>query len=247
MVGKRVLKFIGKETITDRLDAAGYCPVPRVELQWNPSLEEARKALQASFLELVRDPFMGDGGRYRRRRFSRFRLQSSDLSLSPMAGTSIHQTLQDNPLNGGVTRTFEPLTAEVSQNPFLRELIKFDFLQLPVSRTAPEWVVGVHQVRIEAGAGNPGKPTPEGIHVDSEAFTVQHLFGRENIRGGEFVAYNTQKEPVFRWLQEEVLDSVFFTGTTYHSATPIAVDDSSRKGYRDIFLIDFDPISCSSS
>lgn len=199
---------------------------------------------QESFLrgwdELVQDTFMADAGTYRFRRYSRMRLHGADLSLSACEGNSIYQELHDNPLNGGVERTYEPLTPEVYEHPFLRALIQEDARLLDI-QGGQNWIVGIHMVRIVARPDAPGHPAPEGIHIDAECFTVQHFVARDNVEGGVFSAYSDRKEPLFHWLQLTTWDSVFFTGTTWHGATPIQVRDSSRPGRRDILLIDFDP------
>ncbi len=210
---------------------------------------EESTSVADSFERLSQDRQMGDGGRYRYRRFSRFvaSIENGKVGLEHLQGSSILQSIEDNSLNGGVKRTFEPLEAEVSSSLLLRELIAHDirvvqsfdsgFFEEPV-------VVGVHQVRIVALPESHGKPTPEGVHRDAEAYTFQHFWHREGIQGGEFSAYDENKNQVFRWLQTERLDSVLFTGTTWHSASPISCSGGSERGYRDIFLIDFNPTSC---
>ena len=194
---------------------------------------------------------MGDGGRYRFRRFSRFlaKVENAEVGLEHLQGSSILQSIEDNPLNGGVERTFEPLEAEISSSLLLRELIAHDIrvIQTVDSRLFGEpVVVGVHQGRIVALPESLGRPTPEGVHRDAEAYTFQHFWHRDGIQGGEFSAYDENKNQVFRWLQTERLDSVLFTGTTWHSASPISCLGDSERGYRDIFLIDFNPGSSTS-
>lgn len=203
--------------------------------------------VEGTFDDLVQDTQMGDGGRYRFRRYSRFllsRSQAGELVLLPLRGHSIHQSVEDNPLNGGVTRTFEPLTEELAESDFLKELLLQDaeiVARLDPELLAGQVAVGVHQVRIVATVQAEGKPAPEGIHRDSERFTFQHFWSREAVKGGEFVAYDQEKTESFRWLQRERLDSVLFFGTTWHSATPITCREGEAKGSRDIFLVDFDP------
>lgn len=205
--------------------------------------------VERTFEELVQDIQMGDGGRYRFRRYSRFKMtrkERGSLSLEDLRGNSIHQSLEDNPLNGGVTRTFEPLSQVLVESAFLRELIAQD-AEL-VAALDPDFVsrpvaVGVHQVRIVAVGKAEGKPAPEGVHRDAERFTFQHFWARRSVEGGEFVAYNQEKTESFRWLQRERLDSVLFLGTTWHSATPIVCEAGAESGYRDIFLVDFDPMN----
>jgi hypothetical protein len=200
--------------------------------------------VSAGFSALVQDRQMGDGGHYRFRRYSRFRLEPGSEEPYLMEGNTILQSLRDNPLNGGVARTFEPLGDDLVRSTFLRRLLAHDLGV--VKRSDPELfhspvVVGVHQVRIVAVPQSSGKPTPEGIHRDAERFTFQHFWNREGVSGGEFRAYDESQEQILGWLQENLLDSVLFQGTTWHSATPIECLAGHQKGHRDIFLVDFDP------
>jgi hypothetical protein len=215
------------------------------ELLGESALAQLPEVLQ-SFSDLGRDQYMGDGGTYRFRAYSRFVVHSQQeeaFRVEELSGNSIFQTTEDNSVNGGVLRTFAPLAPEVAGGPLLQALIRQDFSN--AAACDPElWrgetVVGVHQVRIVARGQQPGLPTPEGIHRDSERFTFQHFMARADIEGGEFRAYDEQKRLLFAWLQREPLDTVMFEGTTWHSATPIAPCDPTTAGYRDIFLVDFD-------
>lgn len=203
-------------------------------------------AVLESFAALSRDQHMGDGGTYRFRAYSRFTIQTNSeksIALNVASGNSIYQTTEDNPVNGGVLRTFAPLSDEVAEGPLLRRMILEDFANAAAcdpSLWEGETVVGVHQVRIVARGAQPGLPTPEGIHRDSERFTFQHFMARANIEGGEFRAYDSAKTLSFAWLQSDPLDTVMFEGATWHSATPIAPAATEVEGYRDIFLVDFD-------
>lgn len=201
------------------------------------------ESLQTSFAGLVQDRHMNDGGTYRFRRYSRFRLEMGQLQ--PLEGNSILQSTEDNPLNGGVVRTFAPLSPIIAAHPLLRALIISDAklaCQCQEELAAGPLQVGVHQVRIVAVEGASGLPTPEGIHLDGESFTFQHFLGRHDASGGAFQAYDQDKKLVESWLQQECLDSVVFRGTTWHSATPITCNPGALRGHRDVFLIDFDPL-----
>ena len=201
-----------------------------------------------SFSDLQADQHMGDGGTYRFRAYSRFKLDArgtaSHSRLAPLEGNSIFQELEDNSVNGGVLRTYEPLSQGIAESNFLKRLIAVDYAH--VHNCDPDMrdrllVVGVHQVRIVARGQSVGLPSPEGIHRDRERFTFQHFMARQNASGGEFRAYDADKMLSFAWLQEDCLDTVMFEGTTWHSATPITAAPGVE-GYRDIFLVDFDPI-----
>lgn len=198
-----------------------------------------------SFSRLPLDTHMGDGGTYRFRAYSRFSLTRREeaIEVAVMEGNSIFQTTEDNPVNGGVVRTFAPLELEIASGPLLKALIAIDFshaFHCDPRLSVEETVVGVHQVRIVTRPGQLGHPAPEGIHRDRERFTFQHFMARHNIEGGEFRAYDERKELLLGWLQQDGLDTVMFEGSTWHGATPIAALQPEEDGYRDIFLIDFD-------
>jgi len=230
------------DNVAQQLLERGYAALSADELQLPSELESSRQALLTSWDGLCQDAFMGDGGTYRFRRYGRFRLRPQDGALEPLEGSSIFQSLEDNPLNGGVVRTFAPLLPETAANPFLHYLIRFDFARLPIEPAQTDsWVVGVHQLRILARPGEVGHPTPEGIHIDGEAFTVQHLIARHNIEGGVFRAYDAERRPIYEWLQTRAFDSLFFTGRLLHDATPVTCREPHEPGRREILLIDFDP------
>ncbi|ODT76874.1 hypothetical protein ABS71_02945 [bacterium SCN 62-11] len=215
--------------MSSEIARVGWSAVP-VGL-WAVPQVEGEEQLVASWENLVQDQHMADGGCYRYRRYSR--LLWSDGQLSDLAGNSIYQELVDNPLNGGVQRTFAPIRPQDLANPFLHAVIQRDADLLGLEG---DWQVGIHCVRILARPSRPGLPTPEGIHRDAETYTVQHLIGRREIRGGVFTGYSEEKQPVFHWLQIQRWDTLYFQGKLWHSATPI---ESDSDGHRDILLIDF--------
>jgi hypothetical protein len=218
--------------VGDQLATWGFIALP-ADL-WEPPQVEGEQALLDSYKALVQDTHMADGGTYRYRRYSRLLWQEG--RLRPLSGHSIYQELKDNPLNGGVQRTFAPLQAALLDNPYLQAVVLKDAGHLGLTG---DWQVGIHCVRILARPARPGLPTPEGIHRDAERYTVQHLLERKQVRGGVFTAYNESKQPVFHWLQLQRWDTLYFTGSLWHSASPV---ESEQGGHRDILLIDFEPL-----
>ncbi|MBS2036844.1 2OG-Fe dioxygenase family protein [bacterium] len=218
-------------SVAEKLARDGYCPLPAAT--WSRPSQPGQAEFLASYGGLSQDRHMADGGTYRFRRYSRLLLSRGELSS--LDGNSIFQTLEDNPLNGGVERTFEPILPEVLATPFLSALVLQDaaFLNLSPDK---QWEVGLHCVRIHATTLQKGQPAPEGIHRDSEDFTVQHVLARQNVQGGVFTAYNEAHEPVFHWLQTEPWDTLFFRGDLWHGVTPLS---SQSEGHRDILLVDF--------
>ena len=221
---------------------AQYALVPSREFSFPPALHEARESLSRDWDHLEPDPYMADGGKYRFRRYGLYRLSASTGHLTHIPDASFYQSIEINPLNGGEARHFAPLAADTVSNPFLRELIEFDFAQLTSKQhIEADWLIGVHQIRITATTGVQGNPTPEGIHRDDENYTSQHLVARHNIGGGLNYFYGSGPEPTSRphavWKQESYFDSYYFDRSLWHSVSPITAGDGD--GYRDVILIDF--------
>ena len=221
-----------------------YALVPGHEFSFSPALHEARELLWRDWEHLEPDPCMADGGKYRFRRYGLYRLSASTGHLTHVPDASFYQSIEINPLNGGEDRHFAPLAADTVRNPFLRELMQFDFAQLTSKKQIEDdWLIGVHQIRITATNGVQGNPTPEGIHRDDENYTAQHLVARHNIGGGINHFYGSGREPTRRpravWKQESYFDSYYFDRSLWHSVSPITSGDRDGDGHRDVILIDF--------
>lgn len=235
--------------IKNELTDPGYSVVPSDKIHISEELNDEKKAFFDDWNSLERDNFMNDGGEYRLRRFGRFSLDSESKKLKYQGEVDYFQSEDLNELNGGVVRKFAPIMGKSINNKFLKELIFFDFNQLPIQdqliegQKITDWNVGVHQIRILAEPGIQGLPAPEGIHKDGEMFTVQHLIERKNIEGGENAAYDNDKNLIATWMQSKHFDSYYFEDDAiYHSVSQITSKDQSCIGYRDVLLIDFDPI-----
>src|SRR4051812_10152063 len=140
-------------------------------------------AFADSWNDLALDTYMADGGRYRRRRHGLF---------TPQPGTPIaraphgppYQGLDYNPLNGGIERWFEPLSA-AGDGASLHTIL--DFCRASFERLAPDvraWHIETHQFRIEAHPDTVGQPTPEGLHRDGVDYVLVLLIARHNIVQG---------------------------------------------------------------
>ena len=226
------------------IERTQYALVSSREFSFSPALHRAAEFLRRDWEHLEPDPYMADGGRYRYRRYGLYRLSATSGHLSYIPGGSFYQSIEINPLNGGEHRHFAPLAADTVKNPFLRELIQFDFAQLTSKKhIEDDWLIGVHQIRILTRAGVQGNPTPEGIHRDDEDFTAQHLVARHNIDGGINYFYGSGPEPTRRpqavWQQESYFDSYYFDRSLWHSVAPITSGKRDGDGHRDVILIDF--------
>ena len=222
--------------------------VPSEQFNFSYSQNDSRKIFVSDWDTLKLDLHMADSGSYRLRRYGVFEINQASMKLTYQSNSTFYQSLETNPLNGGINRNFSELLKSTIENHFLHALMRLDFKSLPSSITCKNilWRIGVHQIKITSYPGCPGNPTPEGIHRDDEAFTVQHLIHRHNISFGENLFYGESKIPSLnakiRLLQKDFFDSYYFDQSVWHSVSPVESLDGINEGYRDVLLLDFSPI-----
>ncbi|MEO1288644.1 MAG: 2OG-Fe dioxygenase family protein, partial [Chloroflexota bacterium] len=122
--------------------------------------------LLSDYDNLPRDAYLPDNGLYRYRRYDSFYFHPASGDLVLMPHTDYFQSRNINHVTGGMVRKFAPLTEETRGNPFLHELIRFDFETFPLDNEAwanESWQVDVHQIYVVADVGAEGHPTPEGV------------------------------------------------------------------------------------
>jgi hypothetical protein len=196
----------------------------------------------ASWNDLGVDMFMADGGRYRRRRFACFRATPEAIARKPHQPH--YQSRDYNPLNGGVERWFEPVTAAIGAHPALRAILAscrtlFDRLTPPPVRPQ-SWHVEVHQFRIEALPGVEGRPTPEGMHRDGVDWVLVLLVSRVNITSGETSIGDLAMQPLGSFTLTDPLDAaVTDDNRVFHGVTPVTPLDPARPGHRDVLVVTF--------
>ena len=223
--------------------------VPSQHFNFPKSENDSRENFIDEWDTLEADLYMVDNGSYRLRKYGVFEMDQVSLQLTYQPNATFYQSLKTNPANGGINRKFAPLSEATIENCFLHALMRLDFQNLPSSITCKDksWRVGVHQIKIRSFPGSPGSPTPEGVHRDDEAFTVQHLIHRHNIAGGENLFYGDSstpsKEAKITWMQKDFFDSYYFDKSVWHSVSPVESLDGINEGYRDVLLLDFVPES----
>tara|TARA_B110000444_G_C18791073_1_gene572477 strand:- start:352 stop:1113 length:762 start_codon:yes stop_codon:yes gene_type:complete len=224
-----------------------YALVPSLHFNFPKFDNYSRDSFFNTWDSLEVDLHMADKGKYRLRRYGVFNIDQKTLNLTFQPDSTFYQSFKTNTLNGGSNRQFSKLLDTTIGNHFLHDLIRFDFKSLPNSIICKNkfWKIGVHQIKIKSYPGSPGLPTPEGIHRDDEAFTVQHLIRKHNIAYGENLFYGENrtpsKRPKISWLQNDCFDSYYFDKSVWHSVSPIESLDGINEGYRNILLLDFVP------
>jgi hypothetical protein len=191
------------------------------------------------------DPYMGDGGTYRRRKHSEISYDVADGAVRSAGRNGFLQSKEINRLNGGIVRRFEPIDqALLDTSVFLRMLAHF-VARIAESTpdgepVAPVRQINVHQHRIVASAEELGNPTPEGVHRDGVEHIVMMLVARKAVTGGVSTLYDNGGSPVLSHTLSEPGDYIFLDDrTALHSVSPVRVAPATSEGYRDMFFLEF--------
>lgn len=197
-------------------------------------------AFAESWNDLEVDTYMGDGGRYRKRRFGVYGAgRQGAIVRGPHQPH--YQTLDYNTLNGGVERWFKPVTDEVGSGASMRTIL--EYCRALFGRLAPEskqWHIEVHQFRIEAKTGVAGKPTPEGMHRDGVDYVLVLLINRRNIASGTTTVHDLDKRALGSFTLTDPLDAALVDDSRcYHGVTPVEPENPAQPAYRDVLVVTF--------
>src|SRR6267378_823404 len=160
-----------------------------------------------SWNDLALDTYMADGGRYRRRRHAVYTVKA-DGGVASTPHPPHFQTLDYSPLHVGVALCFQPIAEPSGSGPTLQTILSFCHAVFgalaPATRT---WRVEVHQFRIEARAGEYGRPTPEGLHRDGVDYVLVLLVNRRNIASGTTSIHAVDGSPLGSFTLTQPLDA----------------------------------------
>lgn len=227
--------------IQHELQQVGYSRFDANTLHLSPPMQQAWQQLQAEYPQMPPDEFLPDGGSYRFRRYDSFYFHPTSGELLCLPHRDYFQDKTINEVTGGVVRQFAPLTDSIIRNPFLHELIRFDFAQFPMADDLRRdvWQVDVHLIRVLARQHAKGEPTPEGIHRDGAMFVTVHLAELQNVQGGEVSIYDDGKNHLKSFTLQNVMDAYFFhDAVLWHGVKPIAPIDEGE-GVRSILTFDY--------
>jgi hypothetical protein len=194
----------------------------------------------ASWSGLVLDRYMADGGRYRRRRHAVY----SAVSHGPVRREphqAHYQSLDYNPLHGGIARWFEPIAEDIGEGPCMRTILEFcRALFDGLAPGTPRWRIEVHQFRIEARGGEAGRPTPEGLHRDGVDYVLVLLVNRQNIASGTTSIHALDGRQLGTFTLTDPLDAALVDDRRVaHGVTPVEATDPARPAFRDVLVITF--------
>ena len=189
---------------------------------------------------LTLDRHMGDGGRYRLRRYGQFNTQP-DGSLLQLPHGPYEQPSYVNALNGGIPRYFDPLEPGFVAHPVLQGILSTLVRIVDAAEGHPSsWNIRLHPYRILARSGEVGQPTPEGLHRDGVHYIVSMMVRRQNVVGGESMITDVRR----RLLDSATLTEPMHTfiandERTMHAVTAISPMIDGVPAYRDVLVVAF--------
>jgi hypothetical protein len=198
------------------------------------------EAFARSWDRLELDTYMADGGRYRRRRHATFAAPAAGV-ITRKPHQPHYQSIDYNPLHGGIERWFEPVEEAIASGPSLRTILEFcrsSFGRL--AEQVREWHVEIHQFRIEARLAEAGRPTPEGLHRDGVDYVLVLLINRENIASGVTTIHAAGGEMLGQFTLTAPFDAAFVDDRRVaHGVTPVEPIDPARPAHRDVLVVTF--------
>ena len=192
----------------------------------------------ASWQDLGPDTYMADGGRYRKRRHAVFAASADGIARQP--AQPHYQSRDYNTLNGGIERWFEPVTVAIGAGSTMTTVLAFCRGLLERLTPAHSWHIEVHQFRIEAHSGLPGRPTPEGIHRDGVDHVLVLLVNRRNIASGITSVHDLTGHLLGHFTLTQPFDAALVDDArVMHGVTPVEPVDPDQPGYRDVLVVTF--------
>lgn len=197
-------------------------------------------AFAGSWNDLERDRYMGDGGRYRRRRHAVFRIGKGG-AVERQPHQPHFQTTDFNDLNGGIDRWFAPVDDQIASGPSLTTILKFCEASFgALSPATQSWRVEIHQFRIEAKTGEAGKPTPEGMHRDGVDNVLVLMVQRRNIASGTTTICDLDRRELGSFTLTHPFDAAIVDDSrVYHGVTPVEPIDPAEPAWRDVLVVTF--------
>jgi hypothetical protein len=208
---------------------------------WVEALSGARRAelvaLGREWDDLPPDPYLKDGGHYRRRRHASFVVDGATCRGVPHRAH--FQSPEYNALHGGMQRWFEPMRSTITERPPWAALLTGLASLFGASGTRNPWYVEAHQFRIDTSDGI-GRPTPEGAHRDGVDYVALFLVAREGIKGGETRVFEGDAPGGLRFTLKEPWSVLLIDDArVIHESTPIQPLSPGTNGHRDTLVLTY--------
>lgn len=192
----------------------------------------------ASWNDLVLDQHLPEGHRYRRRRHATLSAVAGADDFAVERHQPHYQSLDYNPLVGGIERWFEPIAPAIVQGESFRTILRFCLGFFGAMQRGSDWHIECHQFRIEARPEAAGKPTPEGVHRDGVDFVLVLLVNRINIASGTTTVHDLEGRVLGSFTLTDPLDAALVHDTRVkHGVTEVRPIDPAKPAYRDVMVV----------
>ena len=206
-------------------------------LSWVHGSPADAEALHASWNDLPPDQHLRDGGHYRFRRHSCFRLDTASGELTQTPHRAHWQPVTYNALHGGFERLFEPISPDICAHPMWRALLTRIGTLLAQAKPVPAWYIEAHQFRVDT-TGGIGRPTPEGAHRDGVDYVAVLMLERHGVKGGETRVFEADGPHGVRFTLSQPWSTMLLDDErVIHESTPI--QPLGEHGWRDTLVLTF--------
>ncbi len=216
----------------------GFCRLTPLAMSALLGAPDGMAEFAASWDRLEPDGFMADGGRYRRRRHANFSARAGVPGQLRGAHRPHFQASVHNSLNGGLDRWFAPVEDGTAAAAVLARLLHQGRDAADSLFGTRDWFTEMHQFRIEAAAGAPGYPTPEGVHQDGVDLVIIAMIARTNLTGGQTLVARLDNTSLAEFTLDGPLDTAILDDTRVrHGVSPVAPADPALPSCRDVLVL----------
>src|SRR5262245_7877356 len=234
-------------TLREQMRRDGFAFVPAAQMKallasverpagWNDDWQR----FASSWNDLLLDTYLPEGHRYRRRRHATLSARSGPTRARMEPHQPHYQSLDYNPLAGGIQRWFEPIEHDVIESASMQGILRFCCEFFGAFKPDADWHIECHQFRIEARREAPGQPTPEGVHRDGVDYVLVLLINRTNIASGMTTMHDLGGRQLGSFTLSTPLDAALVDDARVkHGVTPVEPLDAAQPAYRDVLVVTF--------
>jgi hypothetical protein len=234
-----------RAALRDQIRRDGFAFVPAARMEALLAAPERRAArnddwqrFASSWNDLLLDTYLPEGHRYRRRRHATLSARAGQTHARLEPHQPHYQSLDYNPLLGGIDRWFAPIERDVLESSSMQCILAFACAFFGAFRPDVDWHIECHQFRIEARRDAPGQPTPEGVHRDGVDHVLVLLIARTNITSGTTTMHDLAGRELGSFTLSAPLDAALVDDARVkHGVTPVEPLDAAQPAYRDVLVV----------
>jgi hypothetical protein len=192
----------------------------------------------SSWNDLPLDTQLPEGHRYRRRRHGTLSARAGESGWRLEAHQPHYQSLDYNPLVGGIERWFEPIRPEIVEGASFDRIVGFCLRLFAPMRPDADWHIECHQFRIEARPEAAGQPTPEGVHRDGVDYVLVLMVNRTNIESGTTTVHGADGKLLGSFTLSAPFDAALVDDNRVrHGVTAVRPIDATKPAFRDVLVV----------